>query len=467
MHTVTETYNPHGYQLRTLQSMAAKPGFALFLDPGMGKTSTTLALLTILKKHAGMQAALVIAPIRPMRNTWPAEVQKWTEFTGLRVSIVHGSPAKRLAALRAEADIYLINPENVAWLAGTKDAHEACRADVLVVDESQKFKTHSATRFKALQALLPRFRRRYALTGTPSTENLLALWSQIYILDNGARLGKNITAYRKRFFDEIENRWGGRTYTPKHGAPDEIFELIADICVRLDAADYLSLPERRNNYIHVDLPSDARGVYETFAAEFGYGEEGASNSVTAANAAVRSAKLKQMANGRVYNDDGSVRVLHDAKLEALADLIDEQQGQPLLVAVAYQHDVAAIREFLQDHSIPYLGGGVSAAASDDIIARWNRREVPVLLAHPASVATGLNLQAGGRAMVWFGLSWSLEENIQMCARIWRQGQKNAVVIHYIVARDTVDQKVVEALAAKDGQQKALFAALKQLQHVRI
>ena len=455
-----ETFNPHPYQINAIQAMVIKPGFALFLDPGMGKTSTTLACVEIFRRHNAMRAALVIAPIRPLRNTWPAEVHKWTEFNGLRVSLALGTPAQRIAALREDADVYLINPENVAWLANTKEAFKALRADVLVVDESQKFKSHKAERFRALRALLPCFRRRFILTGTPAAQSLMDLWAQIFLLDNGQRLGRTITVFRNRWFNEIVNQWGGRTYSLKQGAEQEIFAAIADVCMRLSGSDYLTMPERVNNYIYVTLPADACKFYVTVNRDFG------AEGISVSTAAALSMKLRQISNGAVYRDDGRFQSVHTAKLEALRDLIEEQQGQPLLVAVSYRHDVARIREYL-DEPLPYLGGGVSTKVSDAIIARWNRREIPVLLAHPASVASGLNLQEGGRAMAWFGLSYSLEENIQMVSRIWRQGQKNACVIHYIIAQGTRDEDVIAAVAAKGEVQKRLFDALSKLQTVKV
>jgi hypothetical protein len=455
-----QTYNPHPYQINAIQLMLGAQGYAgLLLDPGMGKTSTTLATLTILKRDGELpHGALVIAPIRPMMLTWPAEVKKWADFSHLRVSIVHGTPKQRQAALAAPADLYLINPENVAWLA---DLTPLRAFSALVVDESTKFKNWSAQRTKALRKLVPLFARRYILTGTPMPKSLQDLFPQTYLCDRGAHLGGSLTKFRAAYFDE---EWLPGVpvplYTPKEDASERVFEAIAPFCLRLAARDYLTMPERINNTLPVILPPSARADYRKMAADF-FAEIGA-GTITAATAAVKMIKLRQITNGAVYDEAGVAHATHSAKLEALSDLIEEQQGAPLLVAVSFTSDVARIREHLglSASELPYLGGGMNAKYADDVCAQWNRGELPVLLAHPASVAHGLNLQAGGHAVAWFGLTWSLEEYIQLNARVDRQGQTRAVVIHHIVAADTVDELLLEVLANKDAHQNDLFAALK-------
>lgn len=453
-------FTPRHYQTRAIAEMCAKPGFGLFLDPGMGKTSSSLATSTLLKEADEMTAGLVICPIRPARNVWPAEIAKWADFHGLRVSLVLGSAKERIAALEADADLYIINPENVDWLVEYIEAGGKFKPDVLFVDESTKFKSGKAVRFRALKKILRFFRRRYILTGTPSPQSLEDLWSQIYILDNGHRLGRSLTKFRQRWFNEEPQRGGYSLWFPKPGAQDEVFAAIADITMRLDAKDHLDMPERIDNRIVVTLPEEARRAYDHMESELIISLR--SGEVTAANAAVASGKLRQMANGAVYDSEGFVHEIHTAKLEALRDLIEEQSGQPLLVAVAYQHDAERIRKFLDDPSIPYLGGGMSSNYANKTIAAWNRGELPVVLAHPASVAHGLNLQAGGNAICWFSTTWSLEDYIQMNARVWRQGQQaKTVVIHHIVAADTIDEAVLEALTRKDAAQESLFATLKR------
>jgi len=454
------SWTPHSYQIDTVRQMVSSAGCAaLLLDPGMGKTACALAALTILKRDGALaDGALVIAPIRPMMLTWPAEVAKWADFRHLTISIVHGTPKQRAAALERKADIYLINPENVAWLAGTIGTRTFA---VLVVDESTKFKNWSAKRTQALRNIIGQFARRYILTGTPMPRSLQDLFAQAYICDRGVRLGGTLTRYRREYFNE---EWLPGVpvpmYTPKTGASERVFAALADISRRLDARDYLQMPGRIDNTIPVTLPPAAAQTYRAMERDFftavGAGE------ITAANAAGRSMKLRQMAGGSVYDEAGATHALHDAKLEALADLIEEQQGAPLLVAVAFQSDVHRIRQHLglSPEELPYLGGGMSAKYADDACARWNRGELPVLLAHPASVAHGLNLQAGGHAVCWFGLTWSLEEYVQLNARVYRQGQHRGVIIHHIIAKGTVDELVLDVLAQKDGAQTALFDALK-------
>ena len=454
-------YRPHDYQIRAIKLLLGAQGCAaLFLDPGMGKTSVTLAALTALKAAAALpHGALVIAPIRPMRLTWPAEIVKWRDFNHMRVSIIHGTPREREAALRADADVYLINPENVAWLEEPAQL-ALLRSTVLVVDESTKFKNWSAARTKALRRLIGRFERRYILTGTPMPRSLQDLFGQIYICDRGRRLGGTLSKFRSQYFDE---QWLPGVpvpmYSPKRGASERVFAAIGDIAIRLAATDYLQMPDLIRNVIRVEMPRAARAEYAQMERDF-FSAVG-DGTITAANAAARSTKLRQLANGAVYDEDGVIHASHSAKLEALADLIEEQHGAPLLVAVAFQSDVARIRAHLglSADKLPYLGGGMSARYADEQIARWNRGELPVLLAHPASVAHGLNLQAGGHAVAWFSVTWSLEDYIQLNARVYRQGQERAVVIHHIVARDTIDEDVASVLTHKDARQEQLFSAL--------
>lgn len=454
-----QAFQPHPYQLRAIQLMAEQPCAAMLLDPGMGKTAVALAAFSLLRDFRAATRMLVIAPIRPLRLVWRQEVAKWSDFAGLRVALAHGTPQERAAALASDADIYLVNPENVAWLvSGLNSKTVTMQADMLVVDESTKFKNWTSVRMKALKEILPRFKRRYILTGTPAPQHIEDLFSQTYILDQGERLGRFVTYFRKTYFNEEPQRGGYSLWTPKADAEERIFAKLNGIALRLNAKDYLAMPERTENVIRVELPAAARKSYgqmeRTFFTDL------ASGAVTAANAAAASMKLRQLANGWVYDAGGASARVHDAKIEALVDLVEEQAGQPLLVAVAFLHEVEAIRAAL-GYEVPYLGGGVSHAAADAIVADWNAGKTPVLLAHPTSVAHGLNLQAGGHALVWFGLTWSLEEKIQMEARVWRQGQKRGVVFHYLIAADTIDELIVERLNEKDAAQERLFDSLKR------
>jgi len=461
-------YAPHQYQMKAITMVCQSAGTAMFLDPGMGKTAIALASIVVLRKHAAIDAALVIAPIRPMRLTWPAEVAKWDQFAHLKVSIVHGTPKQRIDAMQTPADVYLINPENVAWLASIGTGKFASVPGFLVVDESSRFKNPSSVRFKALKGLLPLFPRRTILTGTPAPQSVQDLFSQFQIVDDGARLGRFITHFRKQFMDpESVYIGGGQTiqkWHAKRNADEMIFRKVGDVALRLQAEDYLDMPAITYNVIPVELPLSARTTYHALAEDL-VAKTASGTPLTAVTAAAAVMKLRQITNGWAYSEEGSTFV-HDAKIDALADLVEEQSGTPLLVAVAFLHEVPAIRAALakvlpEGTEVPYLGGGVSHAEADRIVAAWNAGELPVLLAHPTSVSHGLNLQAGGHAICWFGLTWNLEEHIQMNARVYRQGQSKPVVIHYLTAKDTVDEDIARALASKADLQSAILSRLKK------
>jgi SNF2 family DNA or RNA helicase len=462
-------YEPLPFQQRAISLVCQQPGSALLLDPGMGKTAITLAGHCVLQHHGAIQATLVIVPLRPMHLTWPAEVKKWDQFKHLKVSTIHGTAAQRLAAVEAKADVYLINPENVAWLVALLQGSLGLfgtKPGLLVVDESTRFKNAQSVRFKALKTILPLFDRRTILTGTPAPQGIEDLFAQMQIVDDGKRLGRFITHFRRLFMFATPLRiGGGRTIDEWHvrpGAAQMIANAIADVSLRLQAEDYLTMPDISYNVIPVELPKAVRSVYKALADDL-VAQVG-DQKLTAVTAAAATMKLRQITNGWAYNESGSVHV-HDAKLDALADLVEEQQGTPLLVAVAFLHEVDAIRVKLESvlpkgTNIPYLGGGVSKTAANDIMADWNDGKLPVLLVHPTSVAHGLNLQAGGHAVCWFGLTWNLEEHIQTNARVYRQGQTKPVVIHYLAAKDTVDESIADALVAKSDLQSAILNRLK-------
>ena len=455
-------YAPHPYQIKAIQMMCGQPSAALFLDPGLGKTSITLAAFTMMQEQGVTSAMLVIAPIRPMQLTWPAEIAKWGDFAHLTVSTICGTPKQRLAAMATPADVYLINPENIAWLAKVGALPFGVRPRMLVVDESTRFKNPSSVRFKALKVILHAFSHRYILTGTPAPQSVQDLFAQSYILDEGARLGKFITHFRKQFCDpEMIYIAGGRVITkwnPKKDASERIYAKLNGQVLRLKAEDYLTMPALTFNSVPVELPRDARATYRQMARDL-FTTLASGVNLTAASAAAATMKLRQIVNGWAYSEDGSALV-HTAKLEALTDLIEEEQGQPTLVAVSFLHEVQAIRDALGDQTIPYLGGGVSHGEADSIVARWNAGELPVLLAHPTSVAHGLNLQAGGHTVCWFGLTWALEEYIQFNARVYRQGQDKPVVIHHIIVKDSVDEVILAALQSKTSAQAAILNLLK-------
>lgn len=397
-----------------------------------------------------------MAPLRVCYSVWPKEAEKWG--ADLKVVVLHGKD--KLAALESKADVYCINPEGLRWLAVQRLRPHF---KVVVLDESTKFKNARTQRYKTLETLVDKVPRVICLTGTPAANNLQDIWAQVKLLDNGERLGRFITHFRKRYFSAQLIRIGGgrvvEEYLPKVTTAAEITSAISDICMYMRAEDHLDMPALLYNTIEVDLPDDARDVYETLArdlvADLGL------DTLSAAHAAVVINKLRQIVGGQVYADD-STQTLHTAKLDALLDLVEEQAGQPLLVACGFQHEADAIRAALKSEGIdaPYLGGGISAAKSDAIAERWNAGKLPVLLAHPASVAHGLNLQAGGHAVCWYTLTWSLEEYDQLNRRVYRQGQTRGVVVHHLIAKDTVDERVVEVLQGKDRTQRGLLNLLK-------
>jgi SNF2 family DNA or RNA helicase len=453
-----QNWNPHEYQMSALHGMLANPGYGMFAEPGLGKTSTTLAAYLTLKQHNAAKGLLVVAPLRPVYKVWPAEVAKWSDFKSLSWTILHGPHKEtRLKAVN-RTDLYFINYEGLAWLEGQLKGMKDWPFDVLCLDESTKIKNTSTQRFKVCKRLRDRFSRVWELTGTPAPNGLENLFGQVYMLDGGERLGRFVTHFRREYFTEYPQRGGYSLWEPRKDSQQRIQAKIADITLALRAEDYLKMPRKIENRIEVDLPASALKVYK--GVEDDFFAELASGAVTAANAAAKSMKLRQIASGGVYGTEGEQGV-HSAKMEALADLIEEQEGQPLLVAVGYKHEVEAIRKHLKDDSIPYLGGGVSMNESNKIIDDWNAGRIPVLLAHPTSVAHGLNLQAGGNAVVWYTLTWNLEEFDQFNARVYRQGQTKPVTFHYIVAVDTIDDSVLTALRDKDRTQKALMSALKE------
>jgi SNF2 family DNA or RNA helicase len=443
--------------MRALAGMVSRPGFGLFAHPGLGKTSTTLAAFSVLKENGAAKGMLVVAPLRPTYKVWPAEVGKWNDFRHLSWTILHGPHKEaRLHAVN-RCDLYFINYEGLAWLEGQLGKMKDWPFDVLCLDESTKIKNTQTQRFKTCKRLRDRFSRVWALTGTPAPNGIENLFGQVFMLDGGERLGRYVTHFRREYFRE-ERQYGGYSlWFPLADTQQRVQDKIADITLALRAEDYLKMPRRIENRIEVDLPAPARKVYKGVEDEF-YAEL-RSGVVTAANAAAKSMKLRQVTGGGVYGTEGA-QELHTSKIDALLDLIEEQEGQPLLVAVAFEHEVQRIRTAL-GYDVPYLGGGISIGKSNQIVDDWNAGKLPVLLAHPTSVAHGLNLQAGGNAVCWFSLTWNLEEFDQFNARVYRQGQTKPVTFHYIVATDTIDDNVLTALQSKDRTQKALMNALKE------
>jgi len=396
---------------------------------------------------------LVIAPLRVARNTWPDELSKWDHLTDLRYSVAVGTEQERRAALTRRADIYLINRENVAWLI--EESGLPFNYDTVVVDELSSFKSHQAKRFKALLRVRPKVKRIIGLTGTPSANGLMDLWAQYRLLDFGQRLGRFIGQYRTTYFQpDKRNGQVIFSYKPLHNAEEQIYERIGDITISMKAIDHLQMPELVSTEYPVYLSDVERKRYQAMAHDLVL--KLPDGEITAANAAALSGKLSQMANGAIYGDDGTVNQIHDRKLDALEDIIEQANGKPVLVAYWFKHDLDRISQRLNARNISF-----AKLDTADSITKWNRGEIPVALIHPASAGHGLNLQAGGNHLVWFGLTWSLELYQQTNARLWRQGQAaGTVVVQHIVAKGTIDERILKALSAKDASQSALIEAVK-------
>ena len=441
-------YNPHDYQTYATNFILEHPISAIFLDMGLGKSVITLtAIFDLALDSFLIRKVLVIAPLRVARDTWPAEIEKWDHLNGLTYSAAIGTEQERRLALMRNADVYLINRENVDWLV-TKSGLPF-DYDMVVVDELSSFKAYGSKRFKALRRVRPKVKRIVGLTGTPSGNGLMDLWAEIGVLDMGQRLGRFITHYRNSFFTpDKRNQQIVFSYKPLPGAEDEIYRRISDITISMKNTDYLKMPECVINEIPVRLSDKEKKVYDTMKRDLVLSLEG--QEIDAGSAASLSNKLLQMANGAVYADDGSVVNIHDRKLDALEDVIEAANGKPVLIAYWYKHDLERII-----HRFP-----VEKLDSSDSIKRWNDGEIQLAVIHPASAGHGLNLQAGGSTLVWFGLTWSLELYQQTNARLWRQGQKDTVVIHHIITRGTVDEQVIKALRLKDKTQTALIDAVK-------
>lgn len=462
-------FEPHEYQKaalswlvrRTITAPGENPGGALFLDPGLGKTSITLSWLNLLTRMRLHSAALVVAPLRVVYSVWPLEVKKWDQFKHLRVSIVHGSPTQRLAALALPADIYLINPEGVAWLARLA-SNKKMPFDTLVVDESSKFKTWGSTRTKALRKILPSFSRAIALSGTPSPNGLQDIFPQVFIADRGASLGRTISAFRNQYF--YRGGFGGYKYMPIENAESLIYNRIAGACLRMSAEEFLDLPEFLENDVYVDLPGKAAKQYRQLEKEMFIALDEAEDGreLAPGNAGARYNCCRQIANGGVYDDEDKnvVHEIHTAKIDALRDLVDELQGKPVLIAFQYRHDLARLRKVWP--KLPAISGASKPGEADRYIEQWNAGKLPLLAVQPMSLSHGVNMQAGpGRDIAWIGLSDNLEDYLQLNARLHRQGVTGQVRAHRLIARDTVDEAILARTIKKDSSQRALLEALRE------
>ncbi len=446
-------FEPFPYQRYCINRVITDAALGLLLDMGLGKTSIVLTAINDLKYNRfAVGKVLVIAPKKVAESTWSKEAAKWDHLNKLRVSTVLGSASKRIRALNTPADIYVINRDNVVWL--TEYYRNAWPFDMVVIDELSSFKNPQAKRFKALTLVRSHISRIVGLTGTPAPNGLLDLWAQVYLLDQGERLGKKVTHFRERYF-EADQRSRDRifSYAPKPGADEVIRQLIGDICVSMKAEDYLELPDVTSVIVPVVLDDKAKAAYKRLETEMLLQVD--ESTIDAGSAAVLTNKLLQLCNGAIYDSERHVVEIHDAKIEAFLELVEALNGKPALVFYNFQHDLARIKAALAKSGLCVRELKTSQDEDD-----WNNRQIDILLAHPASAAYGLNLQQGGNHVIWFGLQWSLELYQQANKRLHRQGQTEKVIIHHLVVEGGVDEDVVQALEDKSSVQDGLMEALK-------
>ena len=442
-------FSPHNYQAYAIDYIETHPVAAVLLDMGLGKTVISLtAIADLLFDSFEAHRVLVVAPLRVARDTWPAEISKWEHLKHLTYAVAVGTVKERKAALAANADITIINRENLGWLIDSSGFD--FNYDMVIIDELSYFKNHTSKRFQSLMKVRPKVKRIIGLTGTPSSNGLMDLWAEFKLLDFGERLGRFITHYRNNYF--IPDKRNGEiiySYKPMPYAEDAIYRKISDITISMKSTDHLQMPELITSQYEVQLSEDEETRYEELKADFIL--ELPEGEVTAANAASLTGKLSQLANGAIYDDEGNIVEFHDRKLDALEDIIESANGKPLLVAYWFKHDLQRIKKRFDVREIK---------TSKDIID-WNNGNIPVAVIHPASAGHGLNLQAGGSTLVWFGLTWSLELYQQTNARLWRQGQTSGtVVIEHIITKGTIDERILKALSLKEVTQNALIDAVK-------
>lgn len=449
-------FKPHAYQQHCINRIIHTKKLGLFLDMGLGKTVTTLTAIRELKyDRFAIRRVLVIAPKKVAEGTWTKEKDKWDHTRILRVSPVLGSQAKRIRALNTPADIYIINRENVCWLVD--HYRNSWPFDMVVVDESSSFKSHTAKRFKALASMGSHIDRIVELTGTPSPNGLADLWAQVFLLDGGERLGKRYTQFRERYFQPDKRGSDGMiySYAAKPGTEQSILSQISDICISMKAEDYLQLPDITYHEVPVELDSKALRAYEELERKMVLELPEEEDDISVTSAAALSNKLLQLANGAIYDEDHSVHEVHGCKIEAFLELVESLQGKPVLVFYNFQHDRTRILEALKKYKFRVRELKTTQDEDD-----WNNREIDVLLTHPASSAYGLNLQQGGNHVIWFGLTWNYELYTQANKRLHRQGQQEKVIIHHLVCTGTRDEDVMRALEKKDDVQNWVMESLK-------
>lgn len=448
----------HDYQVKAVDMIVNNFNCGLFLDMGLGKTVSTLTAIQELREIGFIDKVLIIAPKKVAQVTWKDEINNWEHLKGLRISVIDGTAAQRRAAMMADADIYTVSRDNVVWLV-VEHGGVKLPYDMVVIDELSSFKNPASKRFKALRRVRKFIPRVVGLTGTPAPNGLIDLWAQMFLIDEGKRLGKTITDYRNRFFTagrkngDIVYQWDLKS--PAEETEQKISDLIKDICISMSAEDYLKMPDKLMYYDRVKLSDKDFKAYKTFEREqvLEFIESG--ETITAASAAALSNKLQQFANGAMYDADRKVLQLHDEKIEKLKELVEAANGQPVLIAYTFKHDLDKIMDALKEYKPVKL-------EKPEQVADWNAGKINVLVTHPASAGHGLNLQKGGHIMIWYGLTWALELYQQFNARLYRQGQKKPVSIHHIIATDTVDEKIIKSLDGKDTTQRSLMDAIKEI-----
>ena len=441
---------PYDYQQYAIDYIIRNKESGIFLDMGLGKTVITLtAIEELMYNSFEVKRVLVVAPLRVARDMWSGECDKWDHLKHIKMSLILGDERERIRAINRNADIYVINRENLAWLIDHYG--KSFPYDMVVLDELSSFKDPSSKRFRKMKSVRQFVKRIVGLTGTPAPNGLLDLWSQIYLLDRGKRLGKYISAYRNEYF--LPDKRNGQviySYKPRPYAEREIYKKISDICVSMKAIDYIKMPDRVNNFIEVNMSKNEKALYDRLERDtllpFTDGD------IDAVNAAALATKLLQMANGAVYDENKSVKHIHYKKLEALEELYESANGKPVLIFYTYKHD--------RDRIKALLGKDARVLDTAQDIIDWSNGDIKAAVAHPASTGHGLNLQAGGSTIIWYGLTWSLELYQQANARLWRQGQKDTVVVHHIITKDTIDEQVIRVIQKKERGQSALMNAVK-------
>ena len=450
-------WDAHEYQKEAVKFLVSRGSASLWLDPGLGKTAIVLSAFKGLRLAGAVKKMLVLAPLRPTYGVWPVEVKKWDQFENYSVGVLHGT--KKAKVLKQNHDIYVMNFEGIGWLS-SQMRDKPWPFEVLVIDEISYLKNIGTQRFKSLKPLLSKFDRRWGLTGSPAPNSLLDIFGPQYVVDQGATFGPYVSRFRAEYF--YPSGFNGYEWKLQADGEHRIQQKLDGKVLRMAALDHLDLPELAYNNIIVELPETARKIYNAF--ENGLTVELKQGAITAANAAVAVMKGQQIANGGSYLDDdgsGNARIsthLHDAKTNAVLDLVEELSGQPCIIGYHFQHDLERLKTAFPN--APIIGSGVVGHKLDAIINDWNAGKIHVLLAHPMSAGHGLNLQGAGHAVIWYSLTWSLEIYEQFIRRLWRQGQKNHIMVHHIIAKDTVDEAIIKAVRRKDKTQQSLLNAVR-------